>query len=307
MKKLIIIISILISSIQTNLSAAVLGLAREDGGVPGAFLSYGAGARALGMGKAFVGVSDDASSVYWNAAGTTQLENPQICALYASLYEETGFGFASYARPFSGGAIGAALVNLNSGGFQLRDELNYETGIGSLSETAGIVSYARPVISGGKLSCGVSLKIVNQRINALSDTGYGIDAGLMWNAIPAVSLGLNVQNIVAPTLKLKENADVYPLSVTAGLGWKVFSNKLLVAIDVNKTEGRQVKTRLGAEYVFLDMFAVRAGLDETELATGAGFRWGDYSLDYAFAYHDAWSGHENLGISHRVGFSVNFR
>ena len=40
-----------------------------DAGQAGAFLSYGAGARGIGMGRAFVGLADDATAVYWNPAG----------------------------------------------------------------------------------------------------------------------------------------------------------------------------------------------------------------------------------------------
>jgi hypothetical protein len=54
------------------------------------------------------------------------------------------------------------------------------------------------------------------------------------------------------------------------------------------------------------MFHIRAGLDETELTSGLGITWRGYSFDYAFAYHDAWSDYDNLGISHRFGFTTRF-
>lgn len=37
----------------------------------------GSGARAAGMGQAFIGVSDDATAITWNPAGLTQLERPE--------------------------------------------------------------------------------------------------------------------------------------------------------------------------------------------------------------------------------------
>ena len=36
------------------------------------FLKIGVGARASAMGEAFIAVSNDASALYWNAAGITQ-------------------------------------------------------------------------------------------------------------------------------------------------------------------------------------------------------------------------------------------
>ncbi|GAJ12821.1 unnamed protein product [marine sediment metagenome] len=66
-----------------------------DAGLPGAFLRFGAGARSLGMGKAYVGVSDDASATYWNSAGLTQLTQKEIVALHAILFEDTIYDFVS--------------------------------------------------------------------------------------------------------------------------------------------------------------------------------------------------------------------
>ena len=41
----------------------------------------GAGARALGMGGAFIGVADDATAASWNPGGLIQLETPEVSAV----------------------------------------------------------------------------------------------------------------------------------------------------------------------------------------------------------------------------------
>ncbi|MBI5664009.1 MAG: outer membrane protein transport protein [Nitrospirae bacterium] len=43
----------------------------------------GSGARATGMGGAFIGVADDATAASWNPAGLVQLEKPEVSAVYA--------------------------------------------------------------------------------------------------------------------------------------------------------------------------------------------------------------------------------
>lgn len=43
----------------------------------------GSGARALGMGSAFVAIADDATAASWNPAGLTQLERPEISFVYS--------------------------------------------------------------------------------------------------------------------------------------------------------------------------------------------------------------------------------
>jgi len=42
----------------------------------------GSGARALGMGGAFIAVADDATAASWNPGGLTQLERPEVSAVY---------------------------------------------------------------------------------------------------------------------------------------------------------------------------------------------------------------------------------
>src|SRR5437773_680806 len=44
----------------------------------GGFESAGLGARAIGMGGAFIGVADDWTAIYWNPAGLTQLKGKGI-------------------------------------------------------------------------------------------------------------------------------------------------------------------------------------------------------------------------------------
>lgn len=307
------------------LFALELGFAKGDGGRPGGFLEYGAGARSLGMGKTFTAIADDASAVYWNPAGLAQLRRKELVALHNKLYVDTDYSFLSLAIPLGSrckgvgdrqeeqqgvkvymGVMGIALVNLNSTGFQLRDEYNYEQGEGGANESAAIVSYGRTILDGScKVNAGISLKVVKQNIDTKTDTGFGADLGLLTN-YKRLRLGVNVQNLIAPRLKLKNKEDVYPLSATLGLGYRVLQDKLLIAMDIRKTENRSLKLHAGSEYIIANLFAIRAGIDETEAAMGAGIQWRNYAIDYAFAYHDAWKGYEDLGASHRFGLTVKW-
>jgi hypothetical protein len=73
----------------------------------------GSGARAEAMGGAFIGLSDDATSVVWNPAGLTVLERPEASAVGRFYTHEFTFedeteslshfniNFGSYAHPFT--------------------------------------------------------------------------------------------------------------------------------------------------------------------------------------------------------------
>ncbi|HUW23744.1 MAG TPA: tetratricopeptide repeat protein, partial [bacterium] len=156
------------------------------------------------------------------------------------------------------------------------------------------------------LSCGISLKLINQNFADHSDMGFGTDAGILYKPLSALSLGLNLQNMIKPKLKLKTDTDTYPLSLNLGASYKMFSDNLILAIDTQNTEHQSFKMHYGAEYCLLHLLAFRAGIDETEITAGLGFRWGNFQADYAYAYHDAWGKYRDLGSSHRIGLSVRF-
>jgi long-subunit fatty acid transport protein len=79
----------------------------------------GSGARATGMGGAFIGVADDATAASWNPAGLIQLEKPEISVVYSyfqrtqsytspghremeneNTMDSNGINYASVALPF---------------------------------------------------------------------------------------------------------------------------------------------------------------------------------------------------------------
>ncbi len=56
----------------------------------------GSGARAVGMGGAFIGVADDATAASWNPAGLIQLEKPEVSLVYANLSREQTYSSESH-------------------------------------------------------------------------------------------------------------------------------------------------------------------------------------------------------------------
>lgn len=72
-------IRILLLAIIIALSAAVSTHAEvQFDALNGADLGMGVGARAIGMGGAFVAIADDPSASFWNPAGLTRLEDNQF-------------------------------------------------------------------------------------------------------------------------------------------------------------------------------------------------------------------------------------
>jgi long-chain fatty acid transport protein len=104
-------------------AAPALAITDEEGNASLQFSFVPPGARALGMGGAFIGLADDATAAYTNPAGLTQLVNSEISAEYrnsrfstefiagdlpqydTASSREDGLGFLSYVMPFDNWAI----------------------------------------------------------------------------------------------------------------------------------------------------------------------------------------------------------
>lgn len=91
-----------------NLTAPVYGAEVE---IPSSFNPVGSGARALGMGGAFIAVADDATAASWNPGGLTQLKKPE-CSLVGAFYhrgEDLTFG----TNPEADGSHSISDSNIN--------------------------------------------------------------------------------------------------------------------------------------------------------------------------------------------------
>ena len=196
----------------------------------GEFLTTGFGARALGMGGAFVSVADDASAAYWNPAGLVQLDHSQILLMHAERFGDlVDYNCMSFARPLFGdpspkttGAI--SIIWLQVSDFQWTSDLN-EPGVDfedldgdgiwdpgserrlwnpgrvryeSDNELAGFISYSREV--NPKTAVGISAKLIWKEIADISALGFGLDAALLRELTDRWRIGINVQDFTTTPL-----------------------------------------------------------------------------------------------------------
>ena len=72
------------------LALATGALAREN------YNLTGQGARAMGMGGAFIGIADDATAISWNPAGLAHLDRPEVSGAFKYETQKTGWDPKSY-------------------------------------------------------------------------------------------------------------------------------------------------------------------------------------------------------------------
>lgn len=79
--------------------------------IPSSPNPVGSGARALGIGGAFIAVADDATAASWNPGGLIQLEKPEVSIVgsYVNLSEDNSFG----GHPEASGKQSVSYGNLN--------------------------------------------------------------------------------------------------------------------------------------------------------------------------------------------------
>lgn len=101
--------------------------------IPSSPNPVGSGARALGMGGAFIAMADDATAASWNPSGLIQLERPEISVVGAAFHriEENRFGI--YAPADGEETVSLASLNylsaaypFNFGGYNMVVSLNYQ-------------------------------------------------------------------------------------------------------------------------------------------------------------------------------------
>ncbi len=273
----------------------------------------GAGARATGLGGAYVAVADDATAPYWNPAGLGQMELYlyELGAQYAVLPDSMYSGYLAYAFQVPEvGAFSLAWNNFTLGNITSRDEAGNSTGELTAGENVFYFSYGRKMydwVNG--LYLGVNLKILQQTMGGSSGTGLGADLGLIWQPILWLdhTFGVNVQNLYQHVYWQRESrgVDISPVNLKAGVALRflpseeaLYFHHLLTTADVDYSESARFEYHVGLECWPNKNFGARAGINSREMTAGVSYRPDHYELDYAFHYDLT----ELANHQHRISF-----
>lgn len=219
------------------------------------FLKIGVGARALGMGGAFTGVADDATAIYWNPAGLSQLDRPELHMEYSQWIADADRNHLAYVHPVSAGTIGFAVSSLGYPEADGRDEMGQRNGSFDSRDTAVTLSFARAAV--GSLSIGVNAKFIQQAIAGESASGMAADFGLHMRG-DVISAGISVHNL-GPRLKFSTEEYALPLDITAGIGVRLF-DRIHLETDVKRLmRDRRTSLQCGVEYSVSRRMALRSG------------------------------------------------
>ncbi|MDD4857159.1 MAG: PorV/PorQ family protein [Candidatus Krumholzibacteria bacterium] len=296
--------------------AAGLAAAQEGTGGTGSVFGVGAGSRGIAMGGAFSAIADDASALYYNPAALRLNRYPGVVLNHMQLFSgfsDAGYDFLGLVYPtLSAGSIGLGIMSIGTGSIRGFDEYSRETGEITYRESQAILGYAftLPWRYIGEMTAGSSVKLLSQRVGDYSDTGTGVDIGLLYKPkyVRNIVIGCNIQDLIGAETKLVTVSDKVPRTIMVGAGYTYpFKNGSAVslALQMNAPQYDKKEIRFGAEYMFKQLLSVRLGFDSEKITAGLGVAWRGYSVDYGyFSRDDAGSAHP-ISVSARIGRSID--
>lgn len=263
-----------------------------------------AGTRALGMGEAFVALSDDASGGFWNPAGLAFMTDEKRhvdLMIKANEREEATYDSISIAGP--------VYTETKKADFSIQDylesnlkapvygrRLNYHYGVGGIFiDQYGGAEIHNYFFSVGKkidnikgLSIGTKLRVSDYK-NYLNDQNQAEDfmetalgTGAIYEVNKYLRIGMMVDNLLKDSLYNLPPVVTFGMAIFLGEGTTLALDGFNLVDD--KHEVGDAEFRAGIEKKFLDdAFAIRMGTKNGNLNLGFEIQFTpEFHVGYAF-------------------------
>lgn len=273
----------------------------KSGTTAASFLEIGVGAKALGMGSAFVSVANDASSLYWNVSGIASSDKFRFLVSHTNWIADTKFDFAGLLIPLADiGTVGFSFTSLSMSDMKVRTvELPEGTGeFFSSGDIAIAVSYAIKLTD--RFLIGLTAKYIQQSIWHMNAKGFGIDFGVLFHTdlLNGMTIGAEIRNFGTPITMSGRDSRYFiridpskqgsndqiptniqmdswdlPLAIQLGVSTNVINTenyKLNIAIDALHPNNNYESLNVGAELNFYKFLFIRTGYRSLFLKDGEG-------------------------------------
>src|SRR3990172_6927649 len=173
----------------------------KTGTTAASFLEIGVGAAANGMGGAFVGLANDASTLYWNVARIAALNQYEAILVHTDWIADTKFDYAGLIIPLGDfGKLGLSFTSLSMDDMKVRTVEKPE-GTGenfSAGDISVAISFARSLTE--RFSVGITAKYIKQSIWHMSSSAFAVDAGTLFKTdlLGGMTIGAVMSNFGTP-------------------------------------------------------------------------------------------------------------
>ncbi len=325
------ILLILIVSISTSFSSTGIGK------YAGEFLAIGVGGRALALGGAYTAIANDVNSIYWNSAGLSRINYPQMSLMHTEQFGGiVNYDYAGIAFPvYSNASIGLGIIRLGIDGIaDTRNALIDENGNGIFDENERLdkdkityfnaVDYAfylsYSIKQSDLLSYGANLKFIHRNMSVGNAVGIGFDIGMQFSPYRNLFFGINLQDATT-TLIAWNNGTNELISPTLKIGSSYFiealGGRFIPVLDFDiRFENRKYASNFniggisfdlhsGLEFDYKNIIALRAGYSEIGTTNfGAGIHLPKFDIDYTFATSKLTD--NRFDDTHRVSITFTF-
>ncbi|MGC9363682.1 MAG: PorV/PorQ family protein [Fidelibacterota bacterium] len=269
------------------------------------FLEIGVGAKAQAMGGAFTAIANDASALFWNPAGITQIQTISASVIYTEWLANTRHEYFGAVIPLGGRfAWGLNATILDYVDEQPVRTIDQPEGTGeywTASDMALATSFAARITD--RFSFGMSAKYIRMQIWNETASAGALDFGVLYKSqLKGLTLGTSISNF-GTTLKLdgrdlvraydadkqhysndqlnvlyKMESYPLPLLFRFGIAYSITrsKNQLTLTCDLNHPSNDIESINVGLEYCLLNIFYLRTGYqslfdDDSENGLTYGF------------------------------------
>lgn len=273
------------------------GLAQEYTSVASLF-EIGVGARAMGMGNAFIGLADDEAAAFYNPAGLAFFRGVGANSFFSSQFGS--FSYLSFCIAFRN--YGFSFLQLDSGMLEALDEDGHPIGNFHYASRAGVLSLGFSPLGIGMVGIGSKVKIY--QASSYSTDGFGWSLSPAWLfTVGNFRLGFSLENLLAADVRFS-NGHIEPWNRDLRLGGSFSWRNVRAAFGVENILARRgyngaIQAQLGVEAWF-DFLGIRFGIAHNQLTLGTSVAWNQVRFDYAMALHP------QLPLTHRLALDVRF-
>lgn len=319
MKKFLIYLIVML------IPAAFISAEDGDGGYAGSFMQVPMGARAVGMGGAYISLSDDGSGILYNPAGITVIRQKVFTSSYRAMSLDRTLGFIGILLPTKDmSTFGLNWLYAGSGAVTARntdgDALDFDV---TEHNHAFSIVFAKRFEK--YMALGFRGSYLHTSFSELRTNSIKMDFGAMFYLsqlmdrdkremfpIKDIQAGVVVKNLVAlyrwnnekyfakysSNIYGSEQEDRVPVEVGIGASARFMERKLIVASDLTKNDKQGFVFHAGSEYFVSKELSLRAGYNDKSVTAGAGFifKFGKNNLavDYGFSSSKYSEGSEHI-------------
>ena len=307
----------------------------------GAFLTIEPSARIAGRGNAGVTLYDELEATYYNPAAIGYISGYGAQFTHSPWLADISYDYAVVGANLGAfGNVYANVTSLNSGEIDVRT-VEKPLGTGeryTVSNVAFGLGYGRQVSE--RFSVGVQVNYITETIWHSSLSAFSLSVGTIYRiSEDGVRIGASISNFGtrakydgrdlrilydSDPAKYGDNAnlpgelytDDFPLPIVfrVGIGMPVKigeDNTISFAVDAFHPSDNTESVSMGAEWMFQNTLALRAGYQEMfmpdselGLTLGAGVQ---YQMDdYRLSFDYGWAEHGRLEKTHRLTLGVSF-